>query len=77
MPEDHDHDETQPGPLTELEIKKIRRIIIEEDRSRWFWREARRWGGYGAAAVGTIYASWEFIERVVAAFMQSMTRGSP
>lgn len=72
-----DADDLPSGPLSDTELKKVRRIILEEDRSKWFWREARRWGGYGAAAVGGIYASWEFLGRLVSALIHSFTRGSP
>jgi len=78
MPDkEEDGDDLAKGPLTDAELKKVRRIILEEDRSKWFWREARRWGGYGAAAIGGIYASWEFLGRLVNALIHSVTRGSP
>lgn len=63
------------GPLTENELQALRRIIRDEDRARWFWREARRWGGYGAALIMGVYASWDFIVKLVTAALQA--RGSP
>lgn len=61
MPESVENGTLPDGELTAEERRALRRIIRDDDRSRWFWREVRRWGAYGAVAVTSVYASWDFI----------------
>jgi hypothetical protein len=63
------------GPLTEQELTAIRRLLRDEDRAKFFWREVRRWGGYGAAVVTSVYVGWDTIVRVVGAIVQIFARG--
>lgn len=52
------------GPLSEKELKALRRIIRDDDRTRFLWRTIRVWGGYTSAAIGAIYVSWEVVIRM-------------
>ncbi len=72
-----DNDDLPTGPLTDAELKRLRRIIREEDRWAWAKRELRRWGGYIALLLSTVYASWDFIIRIPGAIAHIFTRGSP
>ena len=53
-------------PLTELERKKIRRIIQDQDRMNWLWGTLRIWGSWvSGAIVGTwaVYeVGWKFLK---------------
>lgn len=53
------------APLTELENKKLRKIVQDQERMDWLWASARIWVGYGAAGVAAVYAGWDIIIRVV------------
>lgn len=60
-----DLDEFDPDPLTELENKKIRKIIRDQERMEWFWASARIWVGWLAAGGAALYASKEYINKVL------------
>jgi len=53
------------GPLSDRELKSLRRIIRDDDRARWFWRSMRIWATYISAAIAGLYASWEVIARAI------------
>ena len=56
-------DEFSGEPLTELENKKARKIIRDQERMDWLWATFRIWGSWGAAGITAIYASWDVIVR--------------
>ena len=76
MPDSEINGDIPTGPLSEAELKKVRRILLAEDRWAWAKREMRRWGGYLALAISTVYATWEFIARIPGAITH-LFRGSP
>lgn len=61
----HDDDGISGEPLTPEENKKLRRIIRDEDRMRWFWATVRLWAGWTAAALAGIYASYQFLAHFI------------
>lgn len=65
------------GPLTDQELQALRRILRDEDRANFFWREVRRWVGYGGAVIGVVYMSWDIIIKTISALVQAVTRGTP
>lgn len=60
-------DEFDPAPLTELENKKIRKIIRDQERMEWFWASARIWIGWLAAGGAAMYAARDYINKVLKA----------
>jgi len=59
MPMTTDEHDVHSGPLSEDEVKQIRRIIRDEDRMRWLWATARIWSAYCSAAIIGAYGLYE------------------
>ena len=55
------------GPLSELENRKIRKILRDQERMEWFWASARIWIGWIAAGVASIYAAKDWINKLLKA----------
>lgn len=49
------------GPLTEDEIRSLRRLLLYEDRNRWFARNLRAAIGIGAGVAGVIWGLLEWL----------------
>lgn len=58
-------DEFEPGPLSDAEIKRLRRILQNDDRMRWFWVSARLWAGWIAGSLAAVWASYTAIRKFV------------
>lgn len=48
-----DLDEYPDDPLTEIERKKVRRMMESDDRAHWFWTNSRVWLGWVSGAIIT------------------------
>jgi hypothetical protein len=57
-------------PLTEVENKKIRKIIRDQERMEWLWASARIWIGWVLAGVASIYAAKDWINKILKAIFQ-------
>ncbi len=57
-------------PLTEREIRQVRRELEQSRRVRWFWQSTKTTGLWIAAVVGGIWALQEFLARVVKALIR-------
>lgn len=61
-------DETLPtGELSDTEVQMIRKMIRDEYRMRWFWATVRVWVGWGVGTVTVLWASQEYIIKIVKA----------
>jgi hypothetical protein len=50
--------------FTREERARIRRILRDDDRARWFWASLRIWGAYIGAAIVGIYTLQDPIMRM-------------
>lgn len=49
-PSDYE-EEFSDAPLLPDENRRMRRLLRDEERARWFWRTLRIWSGYITAAI--------------------------
>jgi hypothetical protein len=54
-----DSQDVHAGPLSEDEVKQIRRIIRDEDRMRWLWATVRIWSAWLSAGIVGAYGLYE------------------
>lgn len=58
-------DNDDDRPFTPSERKALRKILIQEERAKWFWSTARVWVSWGAATIGTLYACRDYIKGAI------------
>jgi len=56
-------DDFDRSPLSDQEVAKLRRILRDDDRARWFWASARIWLGWIIAAPAALYAAYAAVMR--------------
>jgi hypothetical protein len=61
------------GPLSENELKILRRIIRDDDNTRFFWRTVRLWVGWIGGVIGTIWIGWETISKAAHALFRTFS----
>ena len=62
-----DLEDFDKGPLTDLENRKIRKILRDQERMEWFWASARIWIGWVLAGAASIYAGKDWINKLLKA----------
>lgn len=66
-----DIDDVADGEFSELERKRLRRLLRDEDRAQYLWRTLRIWVGWGSAVLTGIYAGWDTIAKYASAFVRA------
>ncbi len=61
MEEEHRNDVLFGGNFTEDERRALRRLLRDEERSRWAWKTFRQWVGWVVATVTTLYIAGDWI----------------
>lgn len=64
-----DDDVFPDGPLSESELRAIRKIIRDDARMAWLWATLRVWAGWATAAGAAIYAVYEPAVRAIKAMV--------
>lgn len=59
------NDDFPDGELSEHEIKRLRRLLRDDDRARWMWASFRIWLGWAIAAPAAIYAAYAAVMRLL------------
>jgi len=62
MGKQENNDDVPDGPLTERELRLVRRIIIADSRAQWFWATARIWVGWIVGAPPALYVMYQAIQ---------------
>ena len=57
-------DDVSSAPLSEVELRQIRRIIIADNRAAWLWASLRIWAGWLVGAPVAIYAAWAAVQKL-------------
>ena len=57
--------EIPAGPLTEAEIARLRKRMLDEDHAAWAWRLSRRWIAYIGGFITAAWALYEWIGKHV------------
>lgn len=60
-------DEFTGAPLTEQEIRLIRRVVRDQQRMDWLWATLRVWVGWAVAISTAVYAAYDPILRMLKA----------
>lgn len=48
-------------PLTDDELRRLRRLLLDDDRASWLRKQVRVFTPWLVAAVSGVYAGWSFI----------------
>lgn len=70
-------DDLPNGPLTDQELRRLRSLLRDEDRTKFFWRTLRIWVGWGSGVIGAIWVGWETIAKTARALLHTMSGSSP
>lgn len=70
-------DDLAGGPLSDAEVKRLRRLLRDEDRAKYFWRTLRIWGSWGGGVIGGIYIGWDTISKAVRALAHAFYGSGP
>jgi len=65
--DDDDDDDDDVVEMTDGDIKWVKRSRVRDERWKWARGEIKMWTGYFSAAVGIVYAGWDYIMRLPAA----------
>lgn len=57
-------DDVSDDPLTAREVASIRRLLLSDDRARWFWSAARIWAGWIVGAPVAVLTAWQAIQHL-------------
>ncbi len=60
-------------PVTDEELRKIRAILIQDERVIWLWASVRKWVAGTAIFIAALIAFWKDIVEIFA----TLFRGSP
>jgi hypothetical protein len=60
-------DDFSGDPLTELENKRIRKMMQDQAHMDWLWATARTWGGYVSAAAVAWFTAKDYIIKIIKA----------
>jgi hypothetical protein len=61
QPPDYE-EEFEDKPMSPDENRRLRRLLRDEDRARWFWSTTRIWVGYITAAIVGIGLSASYLK---------------
>ena len=56
-------DDVSSEPLSENELKAIRRIILADGRAKWLWASLRIWASWVVGAPVALYAAYAAIQK--------------
>ena len=54
---DREGDEVTGEPLSETELRHLRRIMKSDEHARWLWSSARTWASWITIVIAGIYAA--------------------